>query len=73
MPSRLSGACFLFRLHIPVENCTAIPAAFRYWRAVSLRMWVTCWIAAVTIPARPRAETCCFFSSFKTLAMPRRL
>jgi len=52
---------------------TAIPAAFRYWLAVSRRMRVTCWMRRSGHPSRPRAKTCCFFSSFKTLLMPRRL
>src|ERR1039458_5516388 len=49
---------------------TAIPAAFRYALAVSRRIRVACWIRRSDHPSRPSAKTCCFFSSFKTLAMP---
>src|SRR5271167_2135947 len=49
---------------------TAILAAFRYAPAVSRRTPVTCWMRRSDHPSRPRAKTCCFFSSFKTLAMP---
>ena len=54
----------------PLGGRTAIPAAFRYALAVSRRMRVACWICRSDHPSRPRAKTCCFFSSFKTLAMP---
>src|SRR3974390_2292390 len=56
------------RPHPPGER-TAIPAAFRYWLAVSRRMRVARWICRSGHPSRPRAKTCCFFSSVKTLAM----
>lgn len=54
----------------PPGGRTAMPAAFRYWLAVSRRMRVACWIFRSGQPSRPSAKTCCFFSSFKTLAMP---
>jgi hypothetical protein len=54
----------------PLGGRTAIPAAFRYAPAVSRRTWVACWMRRSDQPSRPRAKTCCFFSSFKTLAMP---
>src|SRR5271157_3367440 len=54
----------------PLGGRTAIPAAFRYALAVSRRILVVCWIRRSDHPSRPRAKTCCFFSSFKTLAMP---
>src|SRR5271157_3084341 len=54
----------------PLGGRTAIPAAFRYALAVSRRILVVCWIRRSDHPSRPRATTCCFFSSFKTLAMP---
>ena len=46
------------------------PRAFRYAPAVSRRTLVACWMRRSDYPSRPRAKTCCFFSSFKTLAMP---
>src|ERR1035437_4975726 len=57
----------------PLGGRTAIPAAFRYALAVSRRILVVCWIRRSDHPSRPRATTCCFFSSFKTLAMPTEL
>ncbi len=54
----------------PLGGRTAIPAAFRYAPAVSRRIPVACWMRRSDQPSRPRAKTCCFFSSFKTLAMP---
>ena len=45
----------------------AIPAAFRYPAAVSRRTPVVRWIRRSDQPKRPKAMTCCFFSSFKTL------
>src|SRR5258707_3242700 len=54
----------------PLGGRTAIPAAFRYAPAVSRRTWVACWMRLSDQPSRPRAKICCFFSSFKTLAMP---
>ena len=45
----------------------AIPAAFRYRLAVSRRTPVVCSIRRSDQPSRPRAITCCFFSSLKTL------
>jgi hypothetical protein len=54
----------------PLGGRTAIPAAFRYALAVSRRILVACWMRRSDQPSRPRAKTCCFFSSFKTLAMP---
>ena len=65
-----SLAGFAARRPQPPGGRTAIPAAFRYWLAVSRRMRVACWICRSGQPSRPRAKTCCFFSSFKTLAMP---
>src|SRR5271155_915582 len=54
----------------PLGGRTAIPAAFRWPLAVSRRIPVACWMRRSDQPSRPRAKTCCFFSSFKTLAMP---
>src|ERR1017187_115965 len=54
----------------PLGGRTAIPAAFRWELAVSRRILVACWMRRSDQPSRPRAKTCCFFSSFKTLAMP---
>src|ERR1039457_1834044 len=54
----------------PLGGRTAIPAAFRYAPAVSRRIPVACWMRRSDQTSRPRAKTCCFFSSFKTLAMP---
>src|ERR1017187_5754341 len=54
----------------PLGGRTAIPAVFRYALAVSRRILVACWIRRSDHPSRPRAKTCCFFFSFKTLAMP---
>ena len=54
----------------PLGGRTAIPAALRYTPAVSRRIPVACWMRRSDQPSRPRAKTCCFFSSFKTLAMP---
>ena len=48
---------------------TAIPAAFKYPAAVSRRTPVAPWIRRSVHPSRPKAITCCFFSSFKTLAI----
>src|SRR5208282_461252 len=61
-----------FGLHRPqpLGGRTAIAAAFRYAPAVSRRIPVACWMRRSDQPSRPRAKTCCFFSSFKTLAMP---
>jgi hypothetical protein len=46
------------------------PRRFQVGAAVSRRTWVACWMRRSDQPSRPRAKTCCFFSSFKTLAMP---
>src|ERR1019366_5516697 len=54
----------------PLGGRTAIPAAFKWALAVSRRILVACWMRRSDQPSRPRAKTCCFFSSFKTLAMP---
>src|SRR5271155_3918383 len=51
----------------PLGGRTAIPAAFRYAPAVSRRTWGACWMRRSDQPRRPRAKTCCIFSSFKTL------
>src|SRR5690606_10829947 len=45
---------------------TAIPAALRYWLAVSRRILVSCSIRRSDQPSRPSASTVCFFSSRKT-------
>ena len=45
----------------------AIPAAFKYSVAVPRRTPVVRWIRRSDHPNRPKAMTCCFFSSFKTL------
>src|SRR5580704_17723358 len=55
-----------FRPH-PPGGRSAIPAAFRYPLAVSRRTPVVCSIRRSDQPSRPRAITCCFFSSLKTL------
>src|ERR1700740_3689940 len=50
---------------------TTTPAAFKYPLAVSVR---TPWAPAMRRkdhPSFPNATTCCFFSSLKTLLMPR--
>jgi hypothetical protein len=57
----------------PPAGRTAIPAAFRYAAPVSRRTPVACWMRRSVHPSRPNAETCCFFSLFKTLAMATRL
>lgn len=48
----------------------AIPAALKYALAVSRRMPVASSIRRSGHPRRPRARTCCRFSSLKTLAIP---
>jgi hypothetical protein len=48
----------------------AIPATFSYALAVPRQILVACWMRRSDHPSRPRAKTCCFFASFKTLAMP---
>src|SRR5690606_9692573 len=45
---------------------SAIPAALRYWLAVSRRILVSCSIRRSDQPSRPSASTVCFFSSLKT-------
>src|SRR5215468_11082372 len=50
---------------------TTTPAAFRYPLAVSLRTPVASSMRRKDHPSFPRAITCCFFSSLKTLLMPR--
>src|SRR6202140_2512306 len=54
------------RPHAPGGR-TAIPAAFRYAPAVSRRTPVSCSMRRSGHPSRPRAITCCFFASLKTL------
>ena len=49
---------------------TATPAARRYPPAVSRRTPVASSIFLSDHPSRPRARTCCLFSSLKTLAIP---
>src|SRR5215471_7060521 len=49
---------------------TATPAVFRYPLAVSLRTPVAPSMRRKDHPSFPRAITCCFFSSLKTLLMP---
>ena len=48
---------------------TGIPAAFKYPAAVSRRTPVAPWMRRSVHPSRPKAITCCFFSSLKTLAI----
>jgi hypothetical protein len=60
---RVAG--FAARRPQPPGRRTAIPAAFRYWPAVSRRILVASWMRRSDQPSRPRAKTCCFFSSFK--------
>src|SRR6202035_4320138 len=50
---------------------TTTPADFRYALAVSLRTPVACSMRRRGHPSFPSAMTCCFFSSLKTLLMPR--
>src|SRR5262249_1809317 len=50
---------------------TTTPAVFRYPLAVSLRTPVASSMRRKDHPSFPRAITCCFFSSLKTLLMPR--
>src|SRR5215469_2834379 len=46
-----------------------MPAARKYPLAVSRRTPVSCWIRRRDQPSFPKAITCCFLSSFKTLAI----
>src|SRR5690606_41898193 len=46
---------------------TAIPAALRYWLAVSRRILVSCSIRRSDQPSRHSASTGCFLSSLKTV------
>ena len=50
---------------------TTTPVAFRYALAVSLRTPVASSMRRKDHPSFPSAITCCFFSSLKTLLMPR--
>src|SRR5712664_3540511 len=50
---------------------TTTPADLRYALAVSLRTPVTCSMRRKGHPSFPSAMTCCFFSSLKTLLMPK--
>src|SRR5712672_1215371 len=50
---------------------TTTPAAFKYPLAVSLRTPVASSMRRKDHPSFPNAITCCFFSSLKTLLMPR--
>src|SRR5215468_7002406 len=50
---------------------TTTPAVLRYALAVSLRTPVTSSMRRKDHPSFPSAITCCFFSSLKTLLMPR--
>jgi hypothetical protein len=50
---------------------TTAPAAFRYALAVSRRTPVASSMRRKDHPSFPNAITCCFFSSLKTLLMPR--
>jgi hypothetical protein len=59
------------RPHAPGGR-TPIPAAFRYAPAVSRRTPVSCSMRRKGHPSRPRATTCCFFSSLKTLLIPTK-
>jgi hypothetical protein len=54
----------------PPRPRTATPAAFRYPLAVSRRTPVACSIRLSDQPSRPKASTCCFLSSAKTLLIP---
>ena len=54
----------------PPRARTATPAAFRYPLAVSRRTPVACSIRLSDQPSRPKASTCCFLSSAKTLLIP---
>src|SRR5262252_5967113 len=59
------------RPHAPGAR-TAMPAAFRYALPVSRRTPVACSIRRKDQPRRPKAITCCRFSSLKTLLMPAK-
>src|ERR1700680_4318582 len=50
---------------------TTTPVAFKYPLAVSLRTPVASSMRRKDHPSFPSAMTCCFFSSLKTLLMPR--
>src|SRR5215813_10627834 len=50
---------------------TVTPAVLRYALAVSLRTPVACSMRRKGHPSFPSAITCCFFSSLKTLLIPR--
>ena len=54
----------------PPGGRIAIPAAFRYPEAVSLRTPVVCSIRRSDHPSGPNATTCSRFSALKTLLMP---
>src|ERR1035437_3491773 len=57
----------------PPGGRKAILEAFKYAAAVSRRTPVFFWIRRSDQPNRPRAMTCCFFSSFKTLLTSPRV
>jgi hypothetical protein len=60
------------RLHAPGGRIP-IPAVFRYAPAVSRRTPVYCSMRRNGNPSRPRAITCCFFASLKTLLIPTKV
>src|SRR6185437_12899551 len=67
----LAGFAGARRPHAPGGR-TPIPAAFRYVLAVSRRTPVSCSMRRKGHPSRPRAITCCFFASLKTLLIPTK-
>jgi hypothetical protein len=67
--TRMAGFAGARRLH-PGRHTTT-PADFRYALVVSLRTPVACSMRRKGRPSFPSAMTCCFFSSLKTLLMPK--
>jgi hypothetical protein len=67
--TRMAGFAGARRPH-PGRHTTT-PADFRYALAVSLRTPVACSMRRSGHPSFPSAMTCCFFSSLKTLLMPK--
>jgi hypothetical protein len=69
--TRMAGFAGARRPH--AGRLTTTPADFRYALAVSLRTPVACSMRRKVHPSFPSAMamTCCFFSSLKTLLMPK--
>jgi hypothetical protein len=62
----LAGFAGAARPHLPGGR-NSMPASLRYVAAVPRRIPVAFWIRRNDHPRRPRAMTCCFCSSLKTL------